>query len=124
MAAHPRGDLLGGEPTQRADLGQPGDLVPRHPAVPLHEPPDGRVQQRIALGVPLGTPDSGPCRRGRTGVRVEQLSAALGVRLDQQRDQCPVPRVVALALPERPHLGHAGGDGPVVETVVEIPAER
>ena len=112
---HPRRDLVLRQPAERADLLQPGDLVAGDAAVALDEPRDGRVQQRVARRIELLAVGARPGGGAAAGVRVEQLGAARGVRLDQQRDERAVAGVVALALPERPDLGHPRRDRRVVQ---------
>ena len=121
---HPRRDLVLRQPAERADLLQPGDLVAGDAAVALDEPRDGRVQQRVARRIELLAVGARPDGGAAAGVRVEQLGAARGVRLDQQRDERAVAGVVALALPERPDLGHPLRDGRVVQLPGEFPVER
>ena len=110
-------DLVAGQPGQRADLVQAVDLVRRHRAVPVHQPADRRVQQRIAAGVALLALGSHPGRRGPPPPGVEQLRAARGVGGHQLGDQHPVLGVVALPLPEPPDLRDPFRDPPVVQIV-------
>ena len=81
---------------------RPSTLSARHRAVPVHQPADRRVEQRIAAGVALLALGPHPGRRGPPPPGVEQLGAARGVRGHQLGDQHPVLGVVALPLPERP----------------------